>query len=251
MRNKIVILLILLFSCCFSFAQSNNQVLATYEFRNINDGKFQMILLRIDKNEAYSEFHNKTKTNNDTIYIDDFESINFKIENKDSIRTQYYLTKNEIIFRDHIYTNNEFIPVIVSEKMPSYNWELEEGTLKIGDLICNKASLNFRGRKYSVWYSLEISTQFGPWKFYGLPGLMVKIESEDKSILFELVKVEYLKSQRINKPVMGKVISFNEYVDYQEKIIDDFTEKIRSKLPRGASIKVNRAESHNIEKNFN
>jgi hypothetical protein len=52
------------------------------------------------------------------------------------------------------------------------------------------------------------------------------------------------------KPYLGKQISFNEYKDYQEKITDDFIEKLKTKLPRGATIKVNKTEPTYIEKNY-
>ena len=33
----------------------------------------------------------------------------------------------------------------------------------------------FRGRTYKAWYTMEIEIEEGPWKFHGLPGLIVEI----------------------------------------------------------------------------
>jgi GLPGLI family protein len=127
---------------------------------------------------------------------------------------------------------------------------LEENTVLFNGYACNKASLDFRGRMYNIWYTTEIPTQFGPWKFYGLPGLIIKVESVDKSIKFQLAKLIFVKDVELAIPSMGKKITFEEFVSYQEKITSDFLNKIKSKLPRGATIKVNKTESTNIEKNY-
>ncbi|NJM79105.1 MAG: GLPGLI family protein [Flavobacterium sp.] len=208
-----------------------------------------MVKLWINKSESYSEFLKK-ENKNDTLYSDEYEYVHFKKESKDSIDKQYHLTKKQIIFRDHIYTENEFIPVIVSENMPNYNWILEEGTKVIGGYKCNKASLDFRGRHYNVWYTTEVPTQFGPWKFYGLPGLIVTIQTDDNSIFFQLSKLSFGKFEKMKKPSQGKNITFEQYKKYQEKIVADFIEKIKSKMPRGSVVKVNSTDSNTIEKNY-
>ncbi len=231
------------------FGQQKNQIVATYDFFNREENKIQTVKLWIAKADAYSEFFNIT-SHKDTLYVDEFEGIYFSKENKDSTAQQYYLTSNSIIFRDHVYTNEQFMAVIVTENMPTYNWKLEKDTISIGGYLCNKATLEFRGRFYNVWYTTEVPTQFGPWKFYGLPGLMVKVETYDKSILFRLSKLEFLEGQALTPPTLGKSITFKEYVNYKEKVIDDFVEKIKSKLPRGATIQVNKTETTSIEKNY-
>jgi GLPGLI family protein len=247
-RFIITVLTILsFFGVCF--CQEKNQMLATYDFINKNDGTSKFIKLWINKSEAYSEFFNINKSR-DTLYADEFENLYFKKDSNDSIGNQYYLSKNEIIFRDHIYTDNQFTSVIVTENLPKFNWILEENTVLFNGYACNKASLDFRGRMYNIWYTTEIPTQFGPWKFYGLPGLIIKVESVDKSIKFQLAKLIFVKDVELAIPSMGKKITFEEFVSYQEKITSDFLNKIKSKLPRGATIKVNKTESTNIEKNY-
>lgn len=250
MTQKIIIILLAftaLSKICYS--QSNKQIIATYNFINTNDNKKETVNLYIDKTIAYSEFL-KLKPANNSLHIDDFEGLNLKLEPKDSIGKQYFMTNKNIVFRDHIYTDGNFVPVIVNEDMPKYNWKLESGTIKMGNYLCNKAKLNFRGRSYNFWYTTEIPTQFGPWKFFGLPGLIVKIESEDKTIQFQLVKLEYSEKNNIIKPHLGKEITFKDYVTFQEKTVDDFIEKLKTKLPRGATINVNVGEPLTIEKNY-
>ncbi len=250
MNNKIIMIICVFIALSkFSYSQNNNQIIATYDFINKNENKIEIVNLYIEKTKAYSEFI-KLKSSKDTLYADEFEDIHFKKEPNDTIGKQYFLTNKNIIFRDHIYTENNFVPVIVNENMPNYNWKLDSDTIKIGSYLCNKAKLEFRGRNYNFWYTTEITTQFGPWKFFGLPGLIVKIVSEDKTIQFQLVRLEYSNKNSISKPHLGKQITFKEYVAFQEKITEDFIDKLKTKLPRGASIKVNKVDPTSIEKNY-
>jgi len=245
--NFLVLFFFILTSYCYG--QNNKLIVASYDFINKNENKSELVKLFINNKEAYSEFL-KLKSSKDTLYADEFEDIHFKKEPNDSIGKQYYLTSKNIIFRDHIYTEGKFVAVIVNEKMPSFNWKLKTDTLTLNNYLCNKANLEFRGRYYNFWYTTEIPTQFGPWKFFGLPGLIVKIESEDKSIFFQLTKLEYKNKNMIVKPSLGKQISFKEYISFQEKTLDDFIEKLKTKLPRGATIKVYNKESISLEKNY-
>ena len=46
------------------------------------------------------------------------------------------------------------------------------GKKKIGDFECQKASGYFRGRSYTAWFANKITSHFGPWKLFDLPGLI-------------------------------------------------------------------------------
>lgn len=67
------------------------------------------------------------------------------------------------------------------------NWELINETKTISNWVCQKASVYFKGRKWIAWYSSEIPLQYGPYKFSGLPGLIVKITDENEEYDFQLV----------------------------------------------------------------
>lgn len=232
-----------------SYGQKS-QMVATYNFINNDAQKAQTVKLWINSSSAYSEFFD-IKSTRDTLFTDTYnENVHFTKENNDPVKEQYFLKKDSITFRDHIYTENKFIPVIVSEMMPQYNWKLENESTKIGSYTCSKATVNFRGRSYTAWYTTDVPTPFGPWKFYGLPGLIVKMESSDKSILFQLTKLSLTEKEDIKKPTSGKKITFKEFVSYEKKVADDFAEKLKTKLPRGATIKVNATESTHIEKKY-
>lgn len=249
LKIKLIALLILA-SFSYSKAQGNKQIFANYEFNNFNSNKIKGINLYIGANEAFSEFYN-LKVASDTMYIDEYsDTVNFKIEVSDSIGNQYYLNPKGIIFRDHIYVENKLKPYIVNEPIPEFNWILKNETKYIDHFKCNLAMLKFRGREYEVWYTTEISTPFGPWKFYGLPGLMIYAETKDKNFRFKLKSFKYVSEMKIRKPNNGAKITFNEYVELNKNQINDFIKRLKTKLPRGARINVNSSTDNNLEKVF-
>jgi GLPGLI family protein len=68
-------------------------------------------------------------------------------------------------------------------------WNILKEKQKIGEFNTQKASTEFAGRKWIAWFSTELPFQDGPYKFYGLPGLIVKLEDAAKTHQFELVGV--------------------------------------------------------------
>lgn len=68
------------------------------------------------------------------------------------------------------------------------NWELADETKIINTITCKKAKVKFKGRNWIAWYAPEIPFPYGPMKFSGLPGLIIKITDEKEDFDFELVK---------------------------------------------------------------
>ncbi|MFC3160143.1 GLPGLI family protein [Chryseobacterium arachidis] len=61
-------------------------------------------------------------------------------------------------------------------------------TKVINTVNCKKAEVTFKGRNWIAWYSPEIPLSYGPYKFSGLPGLIIKITDDKGEFDFELVK---------------------------------------------------------------
>lgn len=62
-----------------------------------------------------------------------------------------------------------------------FDWHLQDGDSIVCGYPCHKAITTFRGRTWTVWYTLDLPYSDGPWKFCGLPGLVLyAYDSEDK-----------------------------------------------------------------------
>src|SRR3712207_1960357 len=58
-------------------------------------------------------------------------------------------------------------------------WQfIPDDTIRVSGYLCNKAQINYAGRNYTAWYAIDIPIPYGPFKFWGLPGLILKIEEE-------------------------------------------------------------------------
>ncbi|RYF22834.1 MAG: GLPGLI family protein [Flavobacteriales bacterium] len=132
------------------------------------------------------------------------------------------------------YVSNMSPKLRFEENLGKLNWQLEEGTDTIATYICQKATLKFRGRNYIAWFAPDIPINDGPWKFSGLPGLILKIEDTDLLYSFTLIgmiqpetplpivveKSEYLKITRedYNKQLKKKTMGM--YVNYTNGVVN-------------------------------
>lgn len=76
---------------------------------------------------------------------------------------------------------------------PKFNWKISNDKQKIGEYEAQKATTEFGGRKWTAWFSESIPFPDGPYKFSGLPGLIVKIEDAEKNFSWVLTANKPLK----------------------------------------------------------
>ncbi len=83
------------------------------------------------------------------------------------------------------------------------NWKLTNEKKKVRDLNLQKATTTWGGRNWIAWFTAEIPFQEGPYKFHGLPGLIVELYDDQNNYKFELVK-----NQKLSKPYVNQYISY-------------------------------------------
>ncbi|MDE6095785.1 MAG: GLPGLI family protein [Muribaculaceae bacterium] len=76
-----------------------------------------------------------------------------------------------------------------TEPIPKFDWTLEEESTEIMGYTCYKATTNWRGRNWIAWYC-DIPESAGPWKFNGLPGLILRIEDSEHIHLFDAIETK-------------------------------------------------------------
>lgn len=77
------------------------------------------------------------------------------------------------------------------EEVPGLSWEFQDSDpLTIIGYECSKATTEFAGRKYTAWFATEIPLPFGPYKFGGLPGLILRIEDSEKQFVWQAEGLE-------------------------------------------------------------
>ncbi|WP_297101570.1 GLPGLI family protein [uncultured Draconibacterium sp.] len=127
------------------------------------------------------------------------------------------------------YINNNYIKT--SEEILS-DWELITGKdTIISGLKCNKAQINYAGRKFKAWFAPEIPIQEGPYKFSGLPGLIIDISDAQKQHHFSLTQFQKINESSIyysNKnyidvspPDFAKAIHLRSKIMYDKILNED------------------------------
>lgn len=66
------------------------------------------------------------------------------------------------------------------------NWNILPEKKKIGEYNAQKATTEYGGRKWTAWFSTDIPFQDGPYKFHGLPGLIVQVEDSAQNYSWTL-----------------------------------------------------------------
>ena len=75
-----------------------------------------------------------------------------------------------------------------------FDWKVLDERDTIAGFRVQKATTSFAGRDYTAWFTNEIPFPEGPYKFNGLPGLIVKIGDEKGHYLFELTQIQKLEN---------------------------------------------------------
>ena len=99
---------------------------------------------------------------------------------------------------------------LITENITIPEWTLCEDTTSILGMECKKATTNFRGRYWEVWYTEEIPISQGPWKLCGLPGMILKANSP-KFMLIEAISIK-------NKNL--EPVTFYNYLNYKYALTD-------------------------------
>lgn len=68
-------------------------------------------------------------------------------------------------------------------------WTVGTETQLILGHKCQKATCNWRGRNFVAWFASDIPVRLGPWKFNGLPGLILKVYDTEKLYVYEAVSL--------------------------------------------------------------
>lgn len=129
-----------------------------------------------------------------------------------------------------IYETTKFGTIIDSLNL--IQWKFTEGSKNILDFDCKKAVGAFRGRNYTAYYAEKIPLSNGPYKFNGLPGLILEISSEDKFVKFEAIQIRLYDGESFIFPKnwLKKLISFEEFKKLEQEDFNLFLKKEDARL---------------------
>jgi len=96
---------------------------------------------------------------------------------------------NKITYLDHIPSD----AYKFEEDLDLFDWQITSDTTTVCGFKSQMATCEFGGRKWIAWFAPEIPFSDGPYKFNGLPGLIVKVYDTRHHYVFELTAFNKLE----------------------------------------------------------
>lgn len=214
-------------------------------------------LIASPKNSLYTT--NFIDIDNEKNMVQKDEYGNYTI-NEDKIKInslKYYATlkSNELYFISTPPKNKK--EIIAIDDLPTIEWKIfEKETKKIHNFTCFKATALFRGSEMVAYYTPEIPIGFGPFKFKGLPGLILEVFNVDtkgqkyhwkaKKIVFPYENESDLTFDV--KKSIGQIVTYRSIIEDFDKKMMLFNQKMITNNPRGSTTKSDKIERTSIEK---
>lgn len=167
-------------------------------------------------------------------------------ETRLSSTTIYKNFENNTILTRTEVDNKAYLTQAEVKEQP---WKIEKETAVIAGMECRRATrtLERTGEEMEAWFAPEISVPDGPGVNYGLPGLILKVESSNNIIY--ATRVSYPEALNIIKP-RGELITRDELTKIQAKVREESRKEpetteqrdghtVIRKTTRGEAIKLN------------
>lgn len=181
---------------------------------NNNPGKeeFFLVTYKIDLKPFKSKYTKVTETAR--LYISDEKSIfldekldkHLKLERESPSPAEResrimeigpprfsYIIIKDLARQKYNRIEEHFTKEYIGYEAPGFDknsWHILPDTSTISNLLTYKATCQYGGRNWNAWFTTEIPISDGPYKFSGLPGLILKLESEDGDYTFSIVGMQ-------------------------------------------------------------
>lgn len=106
------------------------------------------------------------------------------------------------------------------EPLPKFDWQFTEKSDTLCGYPCFMATTWFRGREWIVWYTPEIPISTGPWKFNGLPGIVLRAEDRQQDFIWECQSISQKASPVVYYKVESILLSREKWRRYLRRIHD-------------------------------
>ena len=138
---------------------------------------------------------------------EDDDTIFFFTSSEKNTNTVFKDYNKNLFFAKHQLTTRYFL---VKEDLDVFNWEITDSTKEVLGYSCQLATMEYRGRLFKAWFTLDLPIG-GPYKYDGLPGMILEIESTDGFIKFEAFGIKNVRVAKGEKEIENPFKSKEAY----------------------------------------
>ncbi len=162
---------------------------------------------------------------------------------------QYKNIKSQQYLQDQEFFGKQFL---ISDSLPKLEWTLGTETKQIGQYLCMKATatkivdeFDWRSMRrkprtkdttatsvsqdieipkqieVTAWYTPQIPVSHGPNDFWGLPGLILEVNTDKTIILCSKIIMNPQEKVQIKAPEKGEIVSRKEYNETVKKKMEE------------------------------
>ena len=221
MKHLFKITFIALFLAQLSMAQTSRFVYqVTMKSDSTDKANATIETARLDISPEKSLFYGEGRIKRDSVMQRMRETRNFDRNAMQNLRSSIdYIVEKDLIKNITYFKTRLGRDLYTYEEDRKMDWKILPETVKIGEYEAQKAETTFAGRKWYAWFTQDIPFQDGPYKFKGLPGLIIKVEDAKGDYSFDLQQSKKITEfpnfdNRGGNPIKVKRIDFEK----QEKL---------------------------------
>lgn len=243
---------VLFFFLLFCTLNAQNNMRLFYEYHAIKDStrkdKVSKEIMLLDITDKSSRFYSHKRFQRDSATVEnirkgmvlDRKKITMSYEVNDG-ETNDAVTKTYPDFKIYLHTfiGKDFYKVMEERKM---KWKVLPEEQKIGAWNTQKATVEFAGRKWTAWFCKDIPISDGPYKFHGLPGLIVKMEDSKGMFSYELKGINKITDDIATAPEVYRKTELQiPYKTYKKLFWEhrkDPTRTLREQLAQNKKVQI-------------
>lgn len=148
--------------------------------------------------------------------------------------------------------NKNFVQIMmmpyyyVFETEDNIPWKIAADTKKINNYNLQKATAVFGGRNWTAWFTPDINIPEGPYKFRGLPGLVLYVEDDKKDFIYSFSRnmnlskiydtTGFLEKHYSLSPI---AIDFKKWVKLNLEFYNDPYARMRTEFQPDWNVRIN------------
>ncbi|MGC5746595.1 GLPGLI family protein [Chryseobacterium sp. NFX27] len=174
--------------------------------------------MNLDTDGKKSYFQNGVKYERDSVYNADRRYPALLKSRQYDRNLSYTVEKDYTEKTIHFYDKYKTVSIITSDN-EAPKWKIENDFKKINNMNCQKAVVDYKGRQWEAWFSKDFPVNDGPYKFSGLPGLVVSVKDSENDHSFDLIQIKKISKVVSFIPKNNKQMANSEY----RKLIKNYT----------------------------